>query len=79
MTVTLMEAIRQRARVRGGHLEWIDHPPALPDGEVEVILLYTQEERSSDQPRSISEWPVLEGGTYHDSFRRADLYEEHGR
>jgi hypothetical protein len=73
-----MEAIRQRARVRDGHLEWVD-PPALPDGEVEVILLYTQQEQPSDEDVSISEWPVLDGGTYRDAFRREDLYRAHGR
>lgn len=74
-----MEAIRQRARVRGGHLEWVDQPPTLPDGEVEVILLYTKEEKPSDQARSVSEWPVLNGGTYRNAFRREDLYGAHGR
>ena len=50
-----------------------------PTGEVEVILLYTKEE--AVQPASsVTEWPVLEGGTYRGGMmRREDLYGEHGR
>lgn len=39
-----MEAVKRRARVRHNHLEWTNASPDLPDGEVEVLLLYTKEE-----------------------------------
>ena len=69
-----MEAVKRRARVRQNHLEWTDPSPDLPDGEVEVILLYTKEE--AVQPAlSVTEWPVLDGGTYQGgTMRREDLY-----
>ncbi|NJN68475.1 MAG: hypothetical protein HC884_18070 [Chloroflexaceae bacterium] len=36
-----MEAIKLKARIGAGAvLEWLDPPPDLPTGEVEVIVLY---------------------------------------
>ncbi len=45
-----MEAVKRRARIRHNHLEWTDASPDLPDGEVEVILLYTKEEAVEPLP-----------------------------
>lgn len=74
-----MEAVKRRARVRHNHLEWTDPSPDLPDGEVEVILLYTKEEVVEPAP-SVTEWPVLDGGTYQGgTLRREDLYGDDGR
>ena len=74
-----MEAVKRRAHVRHNHLEWTDPSPDLPDGEVEVILLYTKEEAVQPAPL-VTEWPVLDGGTYRGgTMRREDLYGEHGR
>ena len=73
-----MEAVKRRARIRGDRLEWTDAAPALPDGEVEVILLYAPAEPS--RPKSVAEWPVLDGGAYlGGSLRREDLYGSDGR
>ena len=69
-----MEAVKRRARIRHNHLEWTDASPDLPDGEVEVILLYTKEEAVEPLP-SVTEWPVLDGGAYQGgTLRREDLY-----
>ena len=73
-----MEAVRLKARVRDAHLEWIDPPPALPDGEVEVILLYRSETPRTGRPAT--EWPSLNGGRYlGGSLRREDIYGADGR
>ena len=72
-----MEAVKRRARVRGDRLEWTDEAPALPDGEVEVILLYAP---SAPRSKPVAEWPVLDGGGYlGGSLRREDLYGDDGR
>lgn len=78
-TTNPMEAIKRRARVRHNHLEWTDASPDLPDGDVEVILLYTKQE-AAPSALSVTEWPVLDGGAYRGgTMRREDLYGEHGR
>jgi len=73
-----MEAIRVKARVGPNReWEWVEEPPELPEGEVEVILLYEQGRDGSGTPPS--EWPVLDGGKYEGSLRREDIYDENGR
>lgn len=73
-----MESVKLKARVRGTHLEWIDTPPSLPDGEVEVILLYQQPEKRA--PLLATKWPSLKGGQYlGGSLRREEIYDDDGR
>ena len=73
-----MEAIKLKARMRDAHLEWIDTPPTLPDGEVEVILLYQRQEKHPAIPAT--EWPSLKGGGFlGGSLRREEIYGEDGR
>ena len=73
-----MEAGKLKARVRDAHLEWVDTLPALPDGDVEVILLYQQQEKRAAIPAT--EWPSLKGGKYlGGSLRREDIYGDDGR
>ena len=74
-----MEAVKRRARVRGDQLEWIDEVPALPDGEVEVILLYATEAQGQSA-KPLAEWPVLDGGTFRGgTLSREDVYGDDGR
>lgn len=73
-----MQTIRLRARVGpDSEWEWIEKPPELPEGEVEVILLY-EEERDGAGPSPL-EWPVLDGGRYlGGALTREEIYEDNG-
>ena len=74
-----MEAIKLKARVRKAHLEWLEPLPDLPEGEVEVILLYTTPEAERKAVLA-TEWPALDGGRYlGGTLRREDLYGDDGR
>ena len=73
-----MEAIKLKARIRDARLEWLAGPPDLPDGEVEVILLYQPD--GAQAVRLATEWPALEGGEYRGgSLNREELYGDDGR
>ena len=76
-----MEAVKRRARVCKDQLEWTDEAPALPDGEVEVILLYASEDsEQAPPPKPLAEWPALDGGAYlGGTLRREDFYGNNGR
>lgn len=71
-----MEALKLRARVGpGSTLEWAEPVPELPEGTVEVILLYEQEELRPDARPSPADWPVLDGGRFlGGSLRREEFY-----
>lgn len=75
-----MEAVKLKARVKANaELEWLD-TPNLPEGEVEVILLYKQREEHLNEAISPLQWPVLDGGEYRGgSLRREDMYGDNGR
>jgi hypothetical protein len=48
----------------------------LPEGDVEIILLYPQPE-SRAQPPSPLTWPVLDGGRYlGGNLRREEIYDD---
>ncbi len=75
----MLEAIKLKGRIRSDRrLEVPRLPPGLPEGEVELILLY---EKKKDQPLlSPLAWPVLDGGRYlGGTLRREEIYDDDGR
>ena len=73
-----LEAIKLRGGIRSDRqLEVPRLPPELPEGEVELILLYQREQASALSPIS---WPALEGGQYlGGALRREEFYGDDGR
>jgi len=63
----VLEAIKLKGRIQSNRqLELPRLPPELPEGEVELILLYerkpaTRKEQKLSSPLT---WPVLDGGRY---------------
>jgi hypothetical protein len=78
----MLEALKLKGIVKPGRqLELPKLPPELPEGEVEVILLY-QRGRSEEgtAPSSPMAWPTLDGGRYlGGKLRREELYDDDGR
>ena len=78
----MLETVRLRGIVRPGRRHELPQlPPELPEGEVEVILLY-ERKASEEQVVSLSPlaWPTLDGGRYlGGSLRREELYDDDGR
>lgn len=67
-----MDAIKLRGRVRpDGQLELPVLPAELPEGEVELILLYEKKPMARPSPLS---WPSLDGGRYlKETLRREEI------
>ena len=62
-------------------LEIMESLTGLPEGDVEVILLYPQNrsDRKSERPSPLM-WPTLNGGRYlAGTLRREDIYNNDGR
>ena len=76
-----MEAIKLKAHVgEDARLEWLEPLPKLPEGEIEVILLYENPVPTVQEQLSPHEWPVLDGGKFlGGSLRREDIYDDNGR
>jgi hypothetical protein len=77
-----LEAIRLKGRVRSDRqLELPELPPELPEGEVELILLYERKPLTeSVPPLSPLLWPALDGGQYiGGDLSREDIYDDDGR
>jgi hypothetical protein len=78
----MLEAIKLKGRIQPDRrLELPRLPPGLPEGEVELILLYerkpTGEDKTSLSPLA---WPFLDGGQYlGGTLRREELYGDDGR
>ena len=78
----MLEAIKLKGRIQSDQrLELPRLPPGLPEGEVELILLYerkpAREDKASLSPLT---WPVLDGGQYlGGTLRREELYGDDGR
>ena len=77
-----MQAIRLKGHVGPNKkLEIMEDAAELPEGDVEVILLYPQDQpgRKREVPSPLT-WPTLDGGRYlGKSLRREDLYGDDGR
>jgi len=72
----MMEAIKVNARIGPDHqLIWVEPLPPLAEGNVEVILLYT--ETAPLLPPAPIKWPVLNGGRYlGGTLRREEIYDD---
>ena len=78
----MLETLRLRGIVKPGRqLELPQLPPDLPEGEVEIILLYERKpNEAAGTPLSPLAWPSLDGGKYLGrTLRREELYDEDGR
>lgn len=62
----MLGAIRLKGRIQSDRqLELPELPPELPEGEVELILLYERKQVSETNALlSPLSWPVLDGGRY---------------
>lgn len=76
-----MEAVKIRARIGpGAKLELLEPLEQLPEGNVEVILLFARKPVQPVKQISPMSWPVLNGGRYMGgSLRRIDIYSDDGR
>ena len=78
----MLEALKLKGIVKPGRqLELPKLPPELPEGEVEVILLYQRRQGEGEiVPSSPMAWPSLDGGRYlGGKLRREELYDDDGR
>jgi hypothetical protein len=77
-----LRAIKLKGHVGPGRkLEITGSLVELPEGDVEVILLYPQNRsnRESERPSPLM-WPTLNGGHYlGGTLRREDIYNSDGR
>ena len=77
-----LEAIKPKGKVRPDRqLELPELPLGVPEGEVELILLYERRpDREKAKPLSPLSWPTLDGGKYlGGTLRREDIYDDNGR
>jgi hypothetical protein len=78
----MLEAIKLTGRIQPNRqLELPSLPPGLPEGEVELILLY-ERKQSSEKVTLLSplSWPVLDGGRYlGGTLHREEIYDDDGR
>ena len=62
---TVLEALRLKAKINADRrLELPDLPAELPEGEVELILLYEKQRDRKKRQTSPLDWPTLDGGEY---------------
>jgi hypothetical protein len=75
----MLEALKLKGIIKPGRqLELPKLPPELPEGEVEVILLYQSRHGEEEiVPSSAMAWPNLDGGQYlGGKLRREELYDD---
>lgn len=78
----MLEAIKLKGRIQPNRkLEVPRLPPGLPEGEVELILLYKRTPSEEEKTRlSPLTWPTLDGGQYLGGrLRREEIYGDDGR
>lgn len=77
-----LQAVKLKGHIGpDGRLEILDKPAELPEGEVEVIVLYSPVRSGEEATRpSPLTWPVLHGGQYlGGKLRREEIYDDNGR
>ena len=78
----MLGAIKLKGRIQPDRkLELPGLPTELPEGEVELILLYERKQLSENADLvSALSWPVLDGGRYlGETLRREEIYDDDGR
>jgi hypothetical protein len=79
---TALQAIKLKGHIGPDRkLEIMDSLAELPEGDVEVILLYAQNQthRRLEHPSPLM-WPALDGGRYlGGTLRREEIYGSDGR
>lgn len=81
MSLTL-EAVRLKGRIRADRkLELPELPSELPEGEIELILLYERKPlKEPSHSLSPLQWPSLDGGQYiGGKLTREEIYDDNGR
>ena len=78
----MLGAIKLKGRIQSDRqLELPGLPTELPEGEVELILLY-ERKQLNEKVNLVSplSWPVLDGGRYlGETLRREEIYDDDGR
>ncbi len=79
---TTLQAIKLKGHIGPDQkLEITENQVELPEGDVEVIVLYSQDQsdRRAGRPSPLV-WPKLDGGRYlGNSLRREEIYNDDGR
>jgi hypothetical protein len=78
----MLGVIRLKGRIQPDRqLELPGLPTELPEGEVELILLYERKQLNEEAALvSPLAWPVLDGGRYlGETLRREEIYDDDGR
>ena len=76
-----LQAIKLKGHIGPDRRLEIIETPGLPEGDVEIIVLYPQPEYDK-KPRHPSPltWPTLDGGRYlGGTLRREEIYSDDGR
>ena len=77
----MLGAIKLRGRIQSNRLIELPRLPLdLPEGQVELILLYPSKSIREETRPSPLDWPILDGGRYlGGTLRREEIYGDAGR